>query len=229
MRSRPTKLLIWATGLTTVAFFWFLHKRKYISFTRTLIRLFCNFKNDEDDDDTKLSSTSLSDDDNEEELSNDNFTDIPQTDDIDKDIGDNNEGDFQNKNPNATESVELINSQVSFDAENSTTCILSSSTDSFDLYWEDTSSGSSINEERETQTTESGIKEDIDKLQSSLDDQLSSPVVQTLHGKMVQTEENPRIRDDFPFLMGGSPVCEYIGREYRHVSNTGELNVNNST
>ncbi|XP_061173324.1 uncharacterized protein LOC133182495 [Saccostrea echinata] len=234
---KSTKLLILATGFTTVALLWFLHKRKYILFTRTLIperiiRLFCTFKNDEDDDDTKLSSTSLSDDDNEEELSNVNFEDMPQTDDVDNDVDDDNGDDFEDKNPNATENVEIINSEVTFGIENASTCVLSSSTESFDLNWGDTSSGSSINGERVTQTMESGIKVDTDKQQLSLNDQLSSPVVQTLltNRKIVQTEdEKPRRKDDFPFLMGGSAVCEYIGRGYRHVvSNTGELNVNNS-
>lgn len=109
---------------------------------------------------------------------------------------------------------------------------LSSSSESIE--WSDTtSSESSINSDRTTPTVTSVITLDIDRVQSSLHEQISSPVVQA-HGVNRQTEKmagRQRETDNFPFLMSGPTVCEYIDREYREVvsgnsPNNEVLNVN---
>lgn len=96
--------------------------------------------------------------------------------------------------------------------------VLSSSSESIE--WSDTTSPeSSINSDRTTPTAISVITLDIDRVQSSLHEQISSPVVQA-HGVNRQTEQiagRQRETDNFPFLMSGSTVCEYIDREYREV------------
>lgn len=110
--------------------------------------------------------------------------------------------------------------------------VLSSSSESIE--WSDTtSSESSIYSDRKTPTVTSVITLDIDRVQSSLHEQISSPVVQA-HGVNRQTEQmagRQRETDNFPFLMSGSTVCEYIDREYREVvsgnsPNNEALNVN---
>lgn len=188
---------------------------------------------DDDNDISSISATRLSDDDLEEAaVSIVSFGGYPNdnemTDEEDKD-------DIEDVNHSATKSADVtsaISGNVDVIHEYADIDVLSSSSDSIE--WSDTtSSESSINSDRTTPTVNSVITLDIDRVQSSLHEQISSPVVQA-HGVNRQTEQMARRQretDNFPFLMSGSTVCEYIDREYRDVvsgscPNNEALNVN---
>lgn len=172
---------------------------------------------DDDNDISSLSATRLSDDDQgEAAVSIVSFGGYPN----DNEMTDDND-DAEDVNHSAAKSADVISTtsgNVDFIREYADIDVLSSSSESIE--WSDTTSPeSSINSDRTTPTAISVITLDIDRVQSSLHEQISSPVVQA-HGVNRQTEQiagRQRETDNFPFLMSGSTVCEYIDREYREV------------
>jgi hypothetical protein len=98
---------------------------------------------------------------------------------------------------------------------------------------ETTASESSVYNERVLKITTNSIGTvDVEEIQNSLNAQISSPIVLTLRTNQgsVENAEICRSTDEFPFLMGGSTVCEYIGNNYQEVvpknsPNTGVLRV----
>lgn len=213
-------------------------------FRRKVIRLLYTslLEDDEDDSDDTLSSTALTDDDYEVEISNVN---VEGSDEIVKDKILNTTENSEDTNPNSTDNTEITNpnlveyeESIEPDGVDDAESTCSSSSESLDLATpETTSSVSSTQNERVKTMKNSVLKVDIDEIQSSLDAQISSPVVRTLcsNKESVQNAEKCRSTDEFPFLMGGSTVCEYIGNSYEEVvtknsPNTGVLrvHVNNS-
>lgn len=167
----------------------------------------------DEDDITTFSAEHLSDDDQEEEVSN---------------VCIGKEVDQEDENHSATKNVEMLNEHsntlLTADVihiiadEISDTDALSTTSESTE-WSEITSSESSINVDKNAQTQSSVATLDFYTLQASLDEQISSPVVQahSIHRQSENSTPNLVKTNEFPFLMGASTVCEYIDREYREV------------